>query len=641
MDEKKIKKALILNSPAIVLGLLGNWISYTVRVPYGGNMATAIGAIMESPAVMLSALPLSLNLTDIAVGVGIGMILVLLMVEKRSNRKTYRKGVEHGSARWGTPEDSLPYKDEVLENNIILSQTEYLTLNGRPANPKYARNKNVICIGGSGSGKTRFFIKPNLMQLHSSYVVTDPKGTIVNELGTMLVKNGYELKIFNLINFNKSLRYNPLAYVKDEKDILKLVETLIANTKGEGSQAGEDFWVKAEKLLYQALIGAIITDFPKFERNFNTLVELIKLMEVREDDETFKNSVDLYFEDLESRNPKSYAVTQYKNYKLASGKTAKSILISCASRLAPFNIPQVQDLVKEDEMELEKLGDKKTALFVIIPETDRTFNFIVSMMYTQMFNLLCTHADDDCGGRLPVHVRCLLDEFANIGMIPNFDILIATIRSREISANIVLQSTQQLDSVYGKEKGAIIRDNCDTTVFLGGKSKETMKDLVELIGKQTIDDYNTSDTRGSNLSKGLNYSKLGRDLMTLDEMAIMDGGKCIVQIRGARPFFSDKYDLCKHPKYAYHASDKRDENGKIVDKKWFDVERFVNQQHKTPISMKALRKAQIGKTVRIRVNKEIVNMYEEDEVKKTIKTDLISNQTNNTHSEEVSQGVSE
>lgn len=624
LNTEAIRKTLILNSPFIVIGVLMNWVSFVNRAYFDGNIIRAFDGVFKNPSLLILAMPISISPVDLAIGFGISLILILLMMEKRANRKTYRKGVEHGSARWGTAEDIKPYLDENKENNIILSETEFMTMSGRPKSKElaeYARNKNVLVIGGSGSGKTRFYIKPNIMQMHSSYVVTDPKGTIVNELGNMLIKQGkYKVKILNLINFNKSMRYNPLAYVKDEKDIMKLVETIIANTKGEGAKSTDDFWEKAEKLLYQAFIGAIVFEFPSFERNLISVVEMLKMCETREDDETFKNSVDLWFEELEQKKPDHFAVIQYKNYKLAAGKTAKSILISCAARLSAFNIPQVRDLVKEDDMELHKLGDEKTALFVIIPDTDKTFNFIVSMMYTQMFNLLVTHADDDCGGRLPIHVRCLLDEFANIGKIPDFEILISTIRSREISASVVLQSTKQLEGVYGKENADIIRDNCDTSIFLGGNSKETKKDIVETIGKQTIDDYNTSDTRGSQLSKGLNYSKLGRELMTLDEISVMSGKKCIVQIRGTRPFLSNKYDITSHERYKYHADG-------INDPKWFDIEKYIKLKNHHPISMKSLKRALKGKRVRITENKEPLELYEGDEVNQEEYNNLIPNES--------------
>ncbi|WP_418219418.1 VirD4-like conjugal transfer protein, CD1115 family [Clostridium formicaceticum] len=610
MNTKILKKNLVFNSPLILIGVVMNWVSFISRTDYQGNIILAIGEILNSPAVVLKALPLSFNPVDLIVASSVTLILLLLILEKRANQKKFRKGVEHGSARWGTAEDIKPYVDDDMRNNIILSETEFLTMSSRPKSKElieYARNKNIIVIGGSGSGKTRFFIKPNIMQMHSSYVVTDPKGTIVNEVSTMLLKHGYKVKILNLVNLSKSMRYNPMAYIKNEEDILKLVDTIIENTKGEGEKAGEDFWVKAEKLLYQAFIGAIFYEFPDFEKNLISVVEMLKMCETREDDETFKNSVDLWFEELEQKNPDHFAVIQYKNYKLAAGKTAKSILISCAARLAPFNIPRIRDLVKEDEMELNKIGDEKTALFAIIPDTNRTFNFIISMMYTQMFNTLCTHADDDCGGRLPIHVRFMLDEFANIGKIPDFDILIATIRSREMSASIVLQSKRQLKSVYGEDKAAIIEDCCDTTIFLGGKSKDTMKDIVETLGKETIDDFNTSDTRGSNLSKGLNYSKLGRELMTLDEMAVMRGRKCIVQIRGTRPFFSNKYEITDHPMYKYHADG-------LEDPRWFDVEKYVKKQHQHPISYESLKTSMKGKTMRITENIEPVQLFEGDKL---------------------------
>ncbi|AOY74745.1 Type IV secretory system Conjugative DNA transfer [Clostridium formicaceticum] len=610
LNTKILKKNLVFNSPLILIGVVMNWVSFISRTDYQGNIILAIGEILNSPAVVLKALPLSFNPVDLIVASSVTLILLLLILEKRANQKKFRKGVEHGSARWGTAEDIKPYVDDDMRNNIILSETEFLTMSSRPKSKElieYARNKNIIVIGGSGSGKTRFFIKPNIMQMHSSYVVTDPKGTIVNEVSTMLLKHGYKVKILNLVNLSKSMRYNPMAYIKNEEDILKLVDTIIENTKGEGEKAGEDFWVKAEKLLYQAFIGAIFYEFPDFEKNLISVVEMLKMCETREDDETFKNSVDLWFEELEQKNPDHFAVIQYKNYKLAAGKTAKSILISCAARLAPFNIPRIRDLVKEDEMELNKIGDEKTALFAIIPDTNRTFNFIISMMYTQMFNTLCTHADDDCGGRLPIHVRFMLDEFANIGKIPDFDILIATIRSREMSASIVLQSKRQLKSVYGEDKAAIIEDCCDTTIFLGGKSKDTMKDIVETLGKETIDDFNTSDTRGSNLSKGLNYSKLGRELMTLDEMAVMRGRKCIVQIRGTRPFFSNKYEITDHPMYKYHADG-------LEDPRWFDVEKYVKKQHQHPISYESLKTSMKGKTMRITENIEPVQLFEGDKL---------------------------
>ena len=459
--------------------------------------------------------------------------------------------------------------DEKDDNNVILTETERITMNSRPRNPKFARNKNILVIGGSGSGKTRFFVKPNLMQLHSSYCITDPKGTILVECGNLLVKAKYQIKVLNLINFKKSIHYNPFMYIHSEKDILKLVNTIIANTKGEGDKSGEDFWVKAEKLYYQALIGYIWYEAPEDEMNFSTLLEMINASEAREDDENFKNAVDLMFEELAQREPDHFAVRQYAKYKLAAGKTAKSILISCGARLAPFDIRELRDLMSYDELELDLLGDRKTALFIIIPDTDDTFNFVASIMYTQLFNLLCDRADDVYGGRLPVHVRCLLDEFANIGQIPKFDKLIATIRSREISASIILQSQSQLKAIY-KDNADTIIGNCDTTLFLGGKETTTLKEMSEMLGKETIDLYNTSDTRGTNRSYGLNYQKTGKELMTKDELAVMDGGKCIMQLRGVRPFFSNKYDITKHKRYKYLSD--------FDPKQAFDIEKYMSHK---------------------------------------------------------------
>ena len=465
--------------------------------------------------------------------------------------------------------------DEKFQNNILLTQTERLTMNGRPANPKYARNKNVLVIGGSGSGKTRFYVKPNLMQMHSSYCVTDPKGTIVIECGKMLEDNGYEIKILNTINFKKSMKYNPFAYLRSEKDILKLVQTIIANTKGEGEKAGEDFWVKAEKLYYAALIGYIFYEAPREEKNFATLLDMIDASEVREDDETYMNPIDRLFEALEKKEPTHFAVKQYKKYKLAAGKTAKSILISCGARLAPFDIQELRDLMKEDELELDTLGDRKTALFVIISDTDDTFNFVVSIMYSQLFNLLCDKADDVYGGRLPVHVRCLLDEFANIGLIPKFEKLIATIRSREISASIILQAQSQLKAIY-KDNADTIVGNCDSTLFLGGKEKTTLKELSETLGKETIDLYNTSETRSNQKSFGLNYQKTGKELMSQDEITVMDGSKCIFQLRGVRPFLSDKFDITKHKNYKFL----EDYDKKNV----FDIEEYIKRKGKVKLN---------------------------------------------------------
>ena len=465
--------------------------------------------------------------------------------------------------------------DEKFQNNILLTQTERLTMNGRPSNPKYARNKNVLVIGGSGSGKTRFYVKPNLMQMHSSYCVTDPKGTIVLECGKMLEDNGYEIKILNTINFKKSMKYNPFAYIRSEKDILKLVQTIIANTKGEGEKAGEDFWVKAEKLYYTALIGYIFYEAPREEKNFATLLDMIDASEVREDDETYMNPIDRLFEALEKKEPTHFAVKQYKKYKLAAGKTAKSILISCGARLAPFDIKELRDLMKEDELELDTLGDRKTALFVIISDTDDTFNFVVSIMYSQLFNLLCDKADDVYGGRLPIHVRCLLDEFANIGLIPKFEKLIATIRSREISASIILQAQSQLKAIY-KDNADTIVGNCDSTLFLGGKEKTTLKELSETLGKETIDLYNTSETRSNQKSFGLNYQKTGKELMSQDEITVMDGSKCIFQLRGVRPFLSDKFDITKHKNYRLLED---------YDKKnLFDIESYMKRKGKAKLN---------------------------------------------------------
>lgn len=540
------KKFLKQNFPYLVFLYLGNIFAHHVREYRGGDVIDKIfQGILEIGK--MSYIP-SLHIMDILVGIGVAGLIKLIVYTKGKNAKKFRQGKEYGSARWGTAKDIEPYIDEKFENNILFTQTERLTMSGRPKNPKYARNKNVLVIGGSGSGKTRFFVKPNLMQMHSSYCVTDPKGTIVLECGKMLEDNGYEIKILNTINFKKSMKYNPFAYIRSEKDILKLVQTIIANTKGEGEKAGEDFWVKAEKLYYTALIGYIWYEAPKEEKNFKTLLEMIDASEVREDDETFKNPIDHLFEALEKRNPSHFAVKQYKKYKLAAGKTAKSILISCGARLAPFDIQELRDLMSEDELELDTLGDRKTALFVIISDTDDTFNFVVSIMYSQLFNLLCDKADDEYGGRLPVHVRCLLDEFANIGLIPKFEKLIATIRSREISASIILQAQSQLKAIY-KDNADTIVGNCDSTLFLGGKEKTTLKELSETLGKETIDLYNTSETRSNQNSYGLNYQKTGKDLMSQDEITVMDGGKCIFQIRGTRPFFSDKFDITKHKNY--------------------------------------------------------------------------------------------
>lgn len=526
------------------------------------NAFLNFGTAFENP------LP-SFHPADVVIGI-VGAVAVRLIIYfKGKNAKKYRQGMEYGSARWGTPQDIKPYMDDEPDNNIILTETEGLTMNSRPKQPKYARNKNVCCIGGSGSGKTRFFVKPQIMQLHSSYVVTDPKGTVLIEVGRMLQRAGYEIKVLNTINFKKSMHYNPFVYIHSEKDILKLVNTIIANTKGEGDKSGEDFWVKAEKLYYQALIGYIWYEAPEEEKNFITLLEMINASEAREDDENFKNAVDLMFEELEQREPDHFAVKQYKKYKLAAGKTAKSILISCGARLAPFDIRELRELMSYDELELDMLGDRKSALFVIISDTDDTFNFVVSIMYTQLFNLLCDRADDVYGGRLPVHVRCLLDEFANIGQIPKFEKLIATIRSREISASIILQSQSQLKAIY-KDHADTILGNCDATLFLGGKESSTLKEMSEMLGKETIDLYNTSDTRGTSRSYGINYQKTGKELMSKDELAVMDGGKCILQLRGVRPFFSNKFDITKHKRYR----ELSDSNPKYA----FDIEKYMKHQ---------------------------------------------------------------
>ena len=561
------------NIPYLAFFYIGNIFSHHVRSYTGGDVIDRIfQGILELNT--MSFLP-SIYLVDILTGIGVAAIIKFIIYTKGKNAKKFRQGKEYGSARWGNKKDIEPYMDEKFQNNILLTQTERLTMNGRPANPKYARNKNVLVIGGSGSGKTRFYVKPNLMQMHSSYCVTDPKGTIVLECGKMLEDNGYEIKILNTINFKKSMKYNPFAYIRSEKDILKLVQTIIANTKGEGEKAGEDFWVKAEKLYYTALIGYIFYEAPREEKNFATLLDMIDASEVREDDETYMNPIDRLFEALEKKEPTHFAVKQYKKYKLAAGKTAKSILISCGARLAPFDIQELRDLLQEDELELDTLGDRKTALFVIISDTDDTFNFVVSIMYSQLFNLLCDKADDIYGGRLPVHVRCLLDEFANIGLIPKFEKLIATIRSREISASIILQAQSQLKAIY-KDNADTIVGNCDSTLFLGGKEKTTLKELSETLGKETIDLYNTSETRSNQKSFGLNYQKTGKELMSQDEITVMDGSKCIFQLRGVRPFLSDKFDITKHKNYKLLED---------YDKKnLFDIESYMKRRGKAKLN---------------------------------------------------------
>ncbi|HEL2413114.1 TPA: type IV secretory system conjugative DNA transfer family protein [Streptococcus suis] len=569
-DKAKFAKQ---NIPYLAFFYVGNIFSHHVRAYVGGDIIDKIfQGILELNT--MSFIP-SIHPVDILTGIGIAALIKFIVYTKGKNAKKFRQGKEYGSARWGTKKDIEPYMDEKFQNNILLTQTERLTMNGRPENPKYARNKNVLVIGGSGSGKTRFYVKPNLMQMHSSYCVTDPKGTIVLECGKMLEDNGYEIKILNTINFKKSMKYNPFAYIRSEKDILKLVQTIIANTKGEGEKAGEDFWVKAEKLYYTALIGYIFYEAPREEKNFATLLDMIDASEVREDDETYMNPIDRLFEALEKKEPTHFAVKQYKKYKLAAGKTAKSILISCGARLAPFDIQELRDLMSEDELELDTLGDRKTALFVIISDTDDTFNFVVSIMYSQLFNLLCDKADDVYGGRLPVHVRCLLDEFANIGLIPKFEKLIATIRSREISASIILQAQSQLKVIY-KDNADTIVGNCDSTLFLGGKEKTTLKELSETLGKETIDLYNTSETRSNQKSFGLNYQKTGKELMSQDEITVMDGGKCIFQLRGVRPFLSDKFDITKHKNYKLLED---------YDKKnLFDIERYMKRKGKAKLN---------------------------------------------------------
>ena len=569
------KKLILPNIPYFFIALFATKLGQAIRLAPGADLSGKIMHFMEGMVSAFESSMPSFHPADLCVGIAVALGIRLAVYIKGKNAKKFRKDMEYGSARWGGYEDIKPYIDPVFANNIILTQTESLTMNNRPADPKTARNKNVLIIGGSGSGKTRFWLKPNLMQCTSkkypvSFVVTDPKGSIVTECGKMLLRFGYRLKIMNTINFKKSMHYNPFAYIHSEKDILKLVTVLIANTKGEG-KAGDDFWVKAETLLYTALIGYIHYEAPVEEQNFSTLIEFINAMEVREDDEEFQNPVDLMFAELEKENPQHFAVRQYKKYKLAAGKTAKSILISCGARLAPFDIQELRDLTAYDELELDTLGDRKTALFLIMSDTDDTFNFLISMCYTQLFNLLCEKADDVYGGRLPVHVRCLIDEAANIGQIPRLEKLIATIRSREISACLVLQAQSQLKAIY-KDNADTIIGNMDTSIFLGGKEPTTLKELSTALGKETIDTYNTGESRGREVSHSLNYQKLGKDLMSQDELAVMDGGKCILQLRGVRPFLSNKYDITKHPNYKYTSDyDKRNE---------LDIERFLSHRLK-------------------------------------------------------------
>ena len=561
-----IKKFLLPNIPYVFIALFATKPGQAWRLAPGTDFSGKALHIMEGFATAFSSLVPSFHPIDLCVGVAAALLIRLIVYVKGKNAKKFRKNLEYGSARWGKPEDIAPYVDPKFENNVILTQTERLMMSNRPKDPKTARNKNVLVVGGSGSGKTRFFIKPNLMQLHSSYVVTDPKGSIAVECGKLMLRNGYKVKIFNSINFKKSHHYNPFAYIHSEKDILKLVTTLIANTKGDG-KSGDDFWQKAETLLYTALIGYIHYEAPEEEQNFATLIEFINAMEVREDDETFENNVDLAFKELASREPNHFAVRQYKKYKLAAGKTAKSINISCGARLAPFDIQELREITMYDELELDTLGDRKTALFLIMSDTDSTFNFLISMIYSQLFNLLCEKADDVYGGRLPVHVRCLIDECASIGQIPNLEKLMATIRSREISACLVLQAQSQLKALY-KDNADTIIGNCDSSIFLGGKEPGTLKELNQALGKETIDTFNTGESRGREVSHSLNYQKLGKDLATIDELAVLDGGKCILQLRGVRPFLSDKYDITRHPNYKY-LSDANPRNA-------FDIEKYLS-----------------------------------------------------------------
>ena len=561
-----IKKFLLPNIPYVFIALFATKLGQAWRLAPGMGFSGKALHLMEGFATAFSSLVPSFHPIDLCVGVAVALLIRLIVYVKGKNAKKFRKNLEYGSARWGKPEDIAPYVDPKFENNVILTQTERLMMSNRPKDPKTARNKNVLVVGGSGSGKTRFFIKPNLMQLHSSYVVTDPKGSIAVECGKLMLRNGYKVKIFNSINFKKSHHYNPFAYIHSEKDILKLVTTLIANTKGDG-KSGDDFWQKAETLLYTALIGYIHYEAPEEEQNFATLIEFINAMEVREDDETFENNVDLAFKELAQREPNHFAVRQYKKYKLAAGKTAKSINISCGARLAPFDIQELREITMYDELELDTLGDRKTALFLIMSDTDSTFNFLISMIYSQLFNLLCEKADDVYGGRLPVHVRCLIDECANIGQIPNLEKLMATIRSREISACLVLQAQSQLKALY-KDNADTIIGNCDSSIFLGGKEPGTLKELNQALGKETIDTFNTGESRGREVSHSLNYQKLGKDLATIDELAVLDGGKCILQLRGVRPFLSDKYDITRHPNYKY-LSDANPRNA-------FDIEKYLS-----------------------------------------------------------------
>lgn len=564
-----MKKLFLLNLPYLLFVYPFDKLAQAFRLAPGSDLSGKLLSIGDGLTAAFSSPWLSFHPTDLLIGIAGAVILRMAVYLKGKNAKKYRHGIEYGSARWGTAADIAPYMDKDFFQNIPMTQTERITMASRPKQPKYARNKNILVIGGSGSGKTRFFCKPSLLQAHSSYVCTDPKGTLLPEIGAFLERKKYRIKCLNLINFRKSMKYNPLAYIRSEKDILKLVNALIMNTKGEGEKSSEDFWVKAERLYYSALIGYIWYEATEEEKNFITLLDLINASEAREDDETYQSPVDLLFSQLEEREPDHFAVKQYRKFKMAAGKTLKSILISCGARLAPFDIKELRDLMEYDELELDTLGDQKTALFVVLSDTDSTFNFVAALMYSQLFNLLCDKADDFYGGRLPVHVRLILDEFANIGQIPNFDKLIATIRSREISASIILQSQSQLKTIY-KDAADTIVGNCDSTLFLGGKEKSTLKEISELLGKETIDLYNQSENRGSQVSHGLSYQKLGKELMTQDELAVMDGGKCIFMLRGVRPFLSDKYDLTRHPNYRYTA----DADPKNV----FDMERYMKKQ---------------------------------------------------------------
>ncbi len=566
----KAKKLILTNLPYVLIGLACTNLGEAWRMAVGGDASEKLLSLIGTiPAAFGNPLP-SFNFLDLCVGLICGLLLRLAVYLRSKNAKKYRHNVEYGAARWGTAEDIRPYIDPKFQNNIILTQTELLTMNSRPKNPKTARNKNVLIVGGSGSGKTRFFVKPSIMQLRSSYVVTDPKGQLVLETGRLLERAGYKISVLNTINFKKSMHYNPFSYIHSEKDILKLVTCLIANTTGQG-KSGDEFWTNAEKLLYMALIGYIHYEAPEEEQNFGTMLEMLNSMEVREDDEEFKNPVDCLFDELKAKDPGHFAVRQYAKYKLAAGKTAKSILVSCGARLAPFDIAELREVTSRDELALDTLGDRKTALFLIMSDTDSTFNFLISMVYTQLFNLLCEKADDVYGGRLPVHVRCLIDECANIGQIPNLERLMATIRSREISACLVLQAQSQLKALY-KDNADTIIGNCDSRLFLGGSEPSTLKELSQSLGKETIDTYNTGESRGRETSHSLNFQKLGRELMSVDDLATLDGGKCILQVRGLRPFLSDKYDITKHPNYKYLSD--------ADPKNTFDVEKYMSHRLK-------------------------------------------------------------